>query len=67
MVGTNADNKNVTIHGNLTVNGTNNNFEHLEVDNVEIQDNTITTTDTNGDLILNASLFISSFIIKTIS
>ena len=55
VVGTNADNKNVTIHGNLTVNGTNNNFEHLEVDNVEIQDNTITTTDTNGDLQLNAN------------
>ena len=55
VVGTTQNNKNVTIHGNLTVNGTNNNFEHLEVDNVEIQGNTITTVDNNGNLVLDAN------------
>jgi hypothetical protein len=55
VVGTTQNPRNVTIHGTLTVNGTDNNFEHLEVDNVEIQGNTITTVNNDGNLILDAN------------
>ena len=54
-VGTTQNNRDLNVFGNLTVNGTDNNFEHLEVDNIEIQDNTITTVNNNGNLVLDAN------------